>query len=152
MIDICNTIFKDSKYHDWVLEIYGDGEERDYLESLIKINQIKLMGSTNNPKKKLLTSSINLNTSDYEGFSLSILEANECGIPTITFDFGESVGEEIIDNKTGFIASSMDDYINKLKKLMDDNDLLEKMSINAKKFNNDFRIENIVEEWMKIFK
>ena len=152
MVDIVNEVFKNKKYHDWKLEIYGDGEEYDLIKSHIKSKQIKLMGKTDNPKEVLLSSSINLNTSSFEGFSLSILEANECGIPTITFDFGESVQEEIIDGETGFIVKDQDDYINKLKMMMDNEELLNNMSKKVKDFNKKFKIENIVKEWEKYLK
>ena len=152
MIDIAQEIFRDSKYRDWTLEIWGDGDECDTIKSLITSKQIKLMGRTDNPKDILLTSSINLNTSDYEGFALSILEANECGVPTITFDFGESTEEEILDGKTGFIAKNREDYISKLKKMMDDTKLLSELSTNAKKYNDNFKIKNIIKEWEKLFK
>ena len=110
------------------------------------------MGRTNDPKSVLLTSSINLISSDFEGFALSILEANECGVPTITLDFGESTEEEVIDGETGFFAKDREDYINKLKMMMDDESLLERLSINCKKYNDNFKIENIVKDWLNIFK
>ena len=109
------------------------------------------MGLTNNPKDKLLTSSINLNTSPYEGFSLSILEANECGVPTITFDFGESVHEEIINEKTGIIADDFNDYVEKLKELMLNESKLKILSKNAREFSNNFHIETIIKKWIDLF-
>lgn len=152
MIDIAEEIFKDSKFQDWILEIYGEGYEKTFLESKItNKNQIKLMGLTNNPQKELLSASINLNTSKYEGFSLSILEANECGIPTISFNFGESVEEQIIDDKTGIIANNIEDYINKLKKLMSDEKKLLKLSTNVKEYSNNFHIEKIIDKWLNLF-
>ena len=152
MVEIANEIFKNKKYADWTLEIYGDGPELDKVKKLIKSKQIKLMGVTNSPEKVLMSSSINLNTSSFEGFSLSILEANECGIPTVSFDFGESVSEEIINEKTGFIASDEDDYIKKLELLMSDEKLLKKMSKDVKEFNKNFQIDNIIKVWKGILK
>lgn len=152
MIDIVEEIFKDKKFQDWKLEIYGTGEEENKIKEHIHNNkQIKIMGITNNPKKELLTSSINLNTSSFEGFCLSILEAQECGVPTITLNFGESVFEEIIDNKTGIIALNKEDYINKLKELMQDTDKLLYLSKNAKDYSEKFQIENIVNDWINLF-
>lgn len=152
MVDIVEKLFKDEKYHDWHLEIWGDGDELEYIKYHIKSPQIKLMGKTDNPKEILLSSSINLNTSDFEGFSLSILEANEVGVPTITFNFGESVEEEVINGKTGFIADNKEDYINKLKELIDNPKKLSTMSKNCKEFNKNFRINNIIEDWTRILK
>ena len=152
MVDIVEEIFKDKKYQDWTLELYGSGEQEEKIKKNIhNKKQIKLMGLTNDPEKELLTSSINLNTSSYEGFALSILEANECGVPTVTLDFGEPVKEEIIDGKTGIIAKDKKDYINKLKKIMDDPKELEELSKNAKDFSKEFQIENIVNVWIKLF-
>ena len=119
---------------------------------MIKNNQpIKFMVLTDAPKDVLLNSSINLNTSIHEGFCLSILEAIECGVPTISFNFGESVFEEIIDNKTGYIASDTDDFVNKLKYLMDDSDKLRDMSNECKKFSKNFHVESVINEWMVLF-
>ena len=152
MVDIVEEVFKDKKYSDWTLEIWGEGEEYDLIKGMITSPQIKLMKRTNDPKSVLLSSSINLITSDFEGFALSILEACECGIPTITLDFGESTEEQVLDNKTGFIAKDREDYINKLKQMMDNKELLEKFSIECKKYNERFKIKNIVKDWENIFK
>lgn len=152
MVDIIEEVFSDKKYADWTLEIWGSGDEYNLVKSMITSPQIKLMGRTNDPKSVLLSSSINLITSDFEGFALSILEANECGVPTITLDFGESTSEQVLDGKTGFFAKDREDYINKLKMMMDDKKLLEKMSLEAKKYNDNFKIDNIVKDWLNIFK
>lgn len=152
MIDIVKNIFKDKKYKDWNLEIFGIGDAEEKLKQHINNhNQIKLMGITNNPQKEFLSSSINLNTSPSEGFSLSILEGNECGVPTIAFNFGESVEEEILDNKTGIIAKDINDYQEKLIELMDNSEKLTELSNNAKEFSKNFQIENIINNWIKLF-
>ena len=103
MVDIIEEVFNDKKYADWTLEIWGSGDEYNLVKSMITSPQIKLMGRTNDPKSVLLSSSINLITSDFEGFALSILEANECGIPTITLDFGESTSEQFWMEKLVFL-------------------------------------------------
>lgn len=151
MIEIVDEIFEDKKYNDWVLEIYGDGPLEEELKKKIKNKRIKLMGSTNNPMEKLLSSSINLNTSLFEGFSMSILEAQECGVPTVSFNYWESVYEQIIDGKTGIIVSSKDEFINKLKELMDNYKKLEKMSVECKEFSNSFQIEKLIDCWFCLF-
>ena len=153
MIKVCENIFKDKKYKDWSLEIYGSGTEEEKLKEMINNHkQIKLMGLTNNPKEVLLDSSINLNTSEFEGFALSILEANECGVPTVTLNFGESVTEEIINNKTGIIAKNMDEYEKILIELMDNPHSLEDLAKNCKEFSSNFKIDNIINEWIRLFK
>lgn len=77
MLEIVNEVLNRNK--EWKFELYGEGEILEKGKKIIENNpRIEMCGLTNNPKEVLLSSSINLNTSLFEGFSLSILEANEC--------------------------------------------------------------------------
>lgn len=153
MLEIADEVLK--KHKDWIFELYG-GDKLSNEEKIIadRNPNIKICGVTNDPKTVLLSSSININTSSFEGFSLSILEANECGIPTITFNTGESVVEEVINQKTGIIVYSgeKEDYINKLSDLMTNRIKLSKFSENAKEYNKNFRIESIIKTWLELFR
>lgn len=154
MVKIVNDIFKDEKFKDWSLDIYGDGIEKNkILKMNYNKNKIVFRGVTSSVKEELLKSSINLNTSLFEGFAMGILEANECGVPTVTFNFGESINEEIIQNKTGIYVNQNDieKYKIKLKKLMIDSNRLDKMSLECKKFSDKFNATNIVKDWIKLF-
>jgi len=151
MVEIVEEVFTDKRFDEWSLEIYGNGPEEDKIRSKIKNKRIKLMGPTNNPQEKLLSSSINLNTSIFEGFSMSILEAQECGVPTISLNYWESVYEQIKDNSTGLIAVNKKDFIKKLKDLMNDSQKLEKMSIQCKEFTKEFQIEELIKNWINLF-
>lgn len=154
MVEIVNEVLKDKKLSDWSLEIFGEGVCK---EEIMKMDydkeKIRFMGVTTDVKKELLRSSINLNTSLYEGFAMGILEGNECGVPTVSFNFGESIGEEIIQNKTGIYVEQDDieSYKNELKKLMLDEKRLEKMSIECRELSKKFYVDNIIKEWIKLF-
>ncbi len=151
MIDIVEEIFVDERFKDWTLEIYGDGPLEEQLrERITNKNQVKLMGITNDPKSALLGSSINLNTSNFEGFAMSILEANECGVPTISLIFGESVYEQIIDEETGAICKNKQEYISRLRELMLDQEKLKYLSKNCKKYSLNFRIDHIIDDWISL--
>ena len=154
MVKIVKEVLSDCRLKDWKLDIYGNGDkniENNILNLIKDCDNINLRGITNDSKGELLKSSINLNTSSFEGFSLTILEANECGVPTISFDFGESSSEEIINNKTGIIATDVEDYIKKLKELMLNNEKLNFLSNNCKEFSKNFQIEKIRKDWINIF-
>ena len=157
MVDIVDEIFKNKEFKNWKLEIYGYGDNTEKVKEYIKSkhnSQIIFKGKTDSPKDVLLTSSIYLCTSKFEGFSLSIIEAYECGIPVIAFNFGESVYEAIDDKKTGYIIENdnIDEYKAKLKEMMLDENLLEKLSINSKEKAKEFQIENLIKHWIKLFK
>ena len=154
MVNMVDDILKDNEFSDWTLEIYGDGEcKNDIINMDYNKDKIKFMGITSNVKDVLLHSSINLNTSLFEGFAMGILEGNECGVPTVSFNFGESVSEEIIQNHTGIYVDQDDinSYKTELRKLMKDEKKLEVMSINCKNFSNKFQIEKITKDWENIF-
>lgn len=155
-INLMLNITKDvlSNYPDWTLELYGaDKLNEECMNIINSSNQIKLMGMTNNVKEKLLNASIYLSTSSFEGFPLSITEAYECGLPCITFDYGESCPEQIINKKTGYIIEfdDIEEFKEKLTKLMSDMELLEVFSKEAKKHAKKFNIENITDSWIKEF-
>ncbi len=157
MVDIINDVFSKEQFKDWTFEIYGTGNSKiiENLKKNIKYpDRMKLMGLTSNPMEVLLSSSITLNTSLYEGFALSIMEANECGVPTVSFNFGESVYEEIYNGETGFVIEnrSNENFEKQLSELMADKKLLRKLSKNCKKFSKKFYIETIINEWINLFK
>ena len=83
---------------------------------------------------------------------MSILEAQECGVPTISLNCWESVYEQIKDNSTGLIADNKKEFINKLKELMINSEKLEKMSNQCKEFSKEFQIEELIKNWIKLFK
>ena len=156
MIDIVDEILKNKEFKEWTLEIYGFGGVEEKIKKHIKSknnSQIIFKGKTDNPKEVLLTSSIYLCTSKFEGFSLSIIEAYECGIPVIAFNFGESVYEAIENKKTGYIIENdnIDEYKEKLKEMMSNQTLLEKLSTNSKEKAKEFQIENLIKHWIKLF-
>ena len=152
MIKIVDEVLKNNP--KWMFELYGFGKFDDQSKKILDSNkQMKYMGKTDNPKDALLTSSINLNTSKYEGFSLSILEASMCGVPTVSFNFGESIYEEIENDKTGYIIDddNIDAYISTLNRLMNDKNKLIQMSHDNKLFAKEFLPESIVREWIDFF-
>lgn len=154
MIDIVKDVFKDSCFKDWTFLIYGKGElEKDIVDKIGDNKQIKFMGATNDPEKELLNASIYLNTSLFEGFCLGVIEGAYCGVPTIAFDFGESILEEIIDDETGYIIEKDDieGYKLKLKELMSDENKLLDMSKKCKEFSSKFNIDSIIKDWVNLF-
>ncbi|MBE6154768.1 MAG: glycosyltransferase family 4 protein [Firmicutes bacterium] len=152
MIAAVNKFLK--KHPEWTLELYGDGQLDNKSLEIIKNNsKIKLMGRTDNVKETLLNSSIYLSTSAYEGFSLSILEANECGIPCIAYDYGESCSEQIINGETGYIVpfNKEQKFLNCIEMLVEKKELLKSMSKNSKEFAKQFSAKKVTKEWIKLF-
>jgi len=152
MFEIVNKVLL--KNPEWTFELYGSGVlDEKSLKILDSNPRMFYKGHTDKPIDVLLSSSINLNTSSFEGFSLSILEASMCGIPTVSFNFGESVYEEIIDDETGYIIENdnVSEYIEKLENLMNNSKKMLELSNNNKEFANKFYVENVIDDWTDLF-
>lgn len=147
---ILTDIFNKMDKNNWCLELYGSGDQT----KLAKSPNIKIMGPTNDVKNVLLNSSLLALTSYREGFPMVILEAYECGVPVISYNFGISSSEIIINGKTGFVVNLDDEkeYLEKLKLFCSDKKLREKMSIEAKEFVKSFYPEVIVQRWYNLFR
>lgn len=153
-VRLFSEVIAENDIKDWYFDIYGTGELDLQVEELIKDNQyVSLKGSTSKVEQTLLNYSIFMLTSRFEGMALVVLEANECGLPVISFNFGESVFEEIDDGKTGYIIEQGEEreYKDKLLRLMTDVSLRSEMSGNAKEFATDFHIESIIKQWYDLF-
>lgn len=144
------------KYKEWNLIFVGEGPYKEMLENRIKelnlSNNIILKPKTNKVVDYYLNSSILINTSKWESFSLVTLEAMECGVPVIAFD-NQGPREIIKENwKNGVLVSNgdLEELENSLKILMESYEKRKEIAENAQKRVKDFYKENIIEKWNKL--
>lgn len=148
-IDIFIDVVQKNNITDWNFKIYAIGElEGSLKEKIEKCPFITFMGRTDNPKEVLLQAGIMLLTSQFEGFPLTVLEANECGVPVISFDFGETA-KEVIKEDTGILVKQNDimEYEKQLCILMKQEETREQLSKQAKEFAKQFTIQEIQKKW-----
>lgn len=155
MLEIVNDVFKNKKLKHWKFELYGSGELTEKSKEIIsKSSQISYKGLTLNPLEILTTGSITLNTSLYEGLPLSIIEGYTCGLPVISFNFGDAIYEIIKNDYNGFIIENdnVEEFKNKLNDVLLNKELLEKLSAGAKDFSKNFTSQHIADKWEEVFK
>jgi len=102
------------------VEFWGDGEDKAALLSAIGGDgRFRVMGKTDTPFAVLENSRFTVNTSPFEGFSISVLEALAAGVPPVAFHFGAAAEEEIQNGKTGFLIPQGDEkgFVSALVKL-----------------------------------
>lgn len=141
----------DNKYE---LHIYGEGIIDAKVSNKIKNNKKIILHPFQEDVTSIFEDSIlNINTSDFEGLSMTVIEAAECGVPTMIFNFGESVNEQVIDNETGFIIEkgNIDNYVNKMIEYLNNEKQQKEMFKNCKEFAINFQKKNIVNNWLKLF-
>ena len=146
-------VVDENRITDWTFEIYGDGDlEAEVKEEIGNHPYVKYKGRTDEVKDTLLSGSVMVLTSSFEGMPLSVLEANECGVPVIAYNFGESVNEVIDDGVTGVIVPQDDEeeYKRQLKRLILDNEYRWKLGDNAKEFARAFSTAEINAQWERL--
>lgn len=147
---VCNTV------KDWSLHIIGYGDSESLYKQYIKeenIPNIIIEGKKDNPQIFYQKASLFMMTSHYEGFSLTLIEAlqNQC-IP-IVFQTFSSVTDIIINGKNGILIPPYQEdlYAQKMINLMQDTKQLEEYRKYSQSYLSQFTIQNIKEEWYKLF-
>jgi len=154
LIEAFNIVHKAKE--DWILDIVGDGPDREKLINNIKKynlqNNVILIGQSDNVKKHYLESSIFVSTSRWEGFGLAITEAMECGLPVVAFD--NSGPKEIINkpNLNGILVENhnVTQLANEIIKLIEDDEKRKSISLQSIERAQDFNVDNIIKQWTEI--
>lgn len=153
-IEYFREVVQENQLDDWMFEIYGSGPLIEKITEEIKNDkQILYKGQTEQVNEVLLESSLLLLTSAFEGMPLVVLEANECGVPALIYDFGESSREVVIDGVTGIIVPQDDKELFKanLKKMLCETECREKYGSACKEFAKNFALETIGKKWIELF-
>lgn len=148
------------EYPDWHIELWGDYNSiygkslKQYIERNHLDSQIHIMGKTNKIEEADAASDIFAIPSHSEGFPLGLAEAMAAGLPAIGFYSCGGVNSLIQDGRTGFLTEdgNLSAYIEKLKQLMNDEELRKKMGNTGNEYIQQYRPENIWEQWEKLIK
>lgn len=140
---------------DFTLDMYGTGVLVDDIAKLIEENDLSenvhLCGFCND-KNIFDNYSLLWLTSDFEGMSMTIIEAKAKGVPTISTNWGDGVFEVIHDKEDGFVENTVEDVVNRTAELMNDKELLINISKNALKNFDEFSKENAYKRWIELLK
>jgi glycosyltransferase involved in cell wall biosynthesis len=97
------------KNTDFILDIFGEGPDKTYLEDLIRFhgleNKVRLMGHHPSPGQIWEDHDMLILTSRGEGAPLVILEAMRAGIPCLVTRAGDSA--LWVDEKRGYVSESI---------------------------------------------
>ena len=145
------------RFPDWVLHIYGDGDERQMLQQLIEIKNLSsnvcLKGVTSDVQKALLESSIFVLSSITEGFALVLVEAMECGLPVVSYQCPCGPKDIISDGSDGFLVSINDEqaFADRICELIENQDVRKQMGVAGKLTARKYHVEIIAQQWMTLF-
>jgi glycosyltransferase involved in cell wall biosynthesis len=123
-IEILDHILDDRP--DATLTIIGDGYARAELEQLVAArglaDKVHFAGHVSDAEKfaLLATAAVHLLPSIKEGWGLAAVEAASVGVPTVAYRSAGGVRYSVLDGRTGFLASDLDDMERVTRMLLSD--------------------------------
>lgn len=144
------------KYPEWSIKIFGNGDQYNYLQSLIihknLSNQIFLCGESKDKKGMYENKAFLCCTSEHEGFCLVLLEALSYKLPVISFNAPSGPSEIIDDGKNGFLINNGDCVLfsKAMENMIKNKHLRELMSSNSHYSLNKYNKKNIILKWRSI--
>lgn len=145
------------EYPEYILEIYGQGEQKHNLESLIKQlkldENVVLCGYCEEVHNKIKDAEIFVMSSDCEGMPNSLMEAMAMGLSVICTDCPAGGPAELIEDGINGILTPVGDsniMAQKIKMLIEHNELRRKLGKAAMEIRETHSVENIIKQWDKI--
>jgi glycosyltransferase involved in cell wall biosynthesis/O-antigen/teichoic acid export membrane protein len=120
-----------------VLEVAGDGDHRQALESEIDARglreRVRMHGFVDEDhKRRLLQSSwVNMTASSAEGWCLTVVEAGACETPSVAMAVG-GLPESIEDERTGLLAGDSRELADQTRRLVGDGELRKRLGAAAR--------------------
>lgn len=154
-MDLCFKIARRFKANDKIRFVWvGDGPDYDRLkrQAFDENLQIEFVGFSNEVMKYLVSSSIYLSTSRFEGLPYALLEAMSIGLPIVASDVVGN-NEAVIHNRTGFLFKTDNDAYTYINRLYNDKTLLSNMSEESLIFfKTQFEEETMITSLVDVYK
>lgn len=156
LIDIFKIVHQNNP--DWVLNIVGDGIEKDAIENKIKENNLEnsiiLHGFKNKDELNELykNSSIYVMTSYTESFGIALVEAESFGLPILAFDSAQGAKEIIKDEANGYLIQNrnISEMADKIDNLINDEELRQKLGAKGRELSQNYKKENVASKWFDL--
>lgn len=157
LIDIVYELKK--SISDIKLYLIGDGSLREELEEKVKsyslVNNVIFTGfiSKKEIEKYLIKSKLFVMTSFTESFGIVLIESMSYKVPCIAYDCADGA-RELLKNGNGILVKdrNKNDMINEIKKILNNQKELEKISLLGYNHCKEYLIDNVKEQWLKIVK
>ncbi len=153
LINIFLKILKIKK--DAVCLIMGQGKnEKKYKKLIAGLNlsdKIFLLGETPDAYQYLKAFNLFVLPSRYEGLSITLIEALMAGVPILTTRVGGN--PELLNNSLYqlYELDNKKDFLDKLKKIIDDENLQQQLKENNKQLANKFNLDKTVEKYLTVY-
>lgn len=140
------------KYPFVKLVLAGEGDERNDIEDFLAKNKLTksviLLGAINNVPELLSVSNFCVFPSEFEGFSLTLIEKMAMGLPVVAAD-NDSFKSLIVHSENGLLFSMFDEqaFANCIFELIENKILFEKIAEKGRVFSEQFTLKIIISEY-----
>ena len=147
-----------ARHPDWTLDLYGNGKKKARTEALIRREglegSILVHPATPRFKEEMMTSSMYLMTSLYEGFPLVLVETAAIGLPCVCMTCPCGPAEFVEDGVDGMLAApgDLDGMADRICTLIEQPELRRSMGREIHRKAGDFTTERIMGQWDRLFR
>lgn len=155
ILEAWKHVEQDNRFADWKLQIVGDGEDRKLYENTIQedsLKRVEMLGFKQ-PLPYYKKAKVFLMTSAYEGFPMTLVEAQQNGLSLLVMDSYASLHEIVDNGDNGLLVKDGDiaEFTEKLKLLMEDEVLRRKLTDKGLQTCQRFIVGKVVDKWEIIY-
>lgn len=155
-LQIWSLIENRPEFNDWILRIIGSGSDGQKYINFMNRSHLErvVFEGRQDPEPYYKRASIFMMTSSFEGWGLTLTEAQQNGVVPIAFNSYASASDIITDGYNGFLVSNndMNLYMCRLVSLMSDYNLRSQMARNCVESSKRFDKNAICDDWVQFFK
>ncbi len=147
---------KDMNFN-YTFNIYGSGTYKKQMEEYIKehdLTNVHIISGITNLEPCYLSSDLYISPSLFEGFGLSVIEANSFSIPAIWKEMGDPTSSIINNGVNGYVVDSNDphDFALKIVEVLSNKEELRKLKESTYNLASRYEEKHIEVMWKEFFK